>query len=138
MTLYAYVDSACRQPIQIRNGDSGSGKKQQRVCEFCKCPVPESRIIQAFRSKPSVATTTQDDIGWIEWQLDDGGDRTIMSYGCDEVNKQGNEKENEEYGDPRKGNISLVLSESRQERGHGPNHSRLTRSLVPGLFGCLS
>ncbi|KAJ8656214.1 hypothetical protein O0I10_008008 [Lichtheimia ornata] len=76
--------SACRQPIQIRNGDSGSGKKQQRVCEFCKCPVPESRIIQAFRSKPSVATTTQDDIGWIEWQLDDGGDRTIMSYGCDE------------------------------------------------------
>lgn len=81
------IDSACRQPIQIRNGDSGSGK--QRVCEFCKCSVPESRIIQAFRCKPSVALLQDDEeIGWIEWELDDGGDRTIMSYGCDEVNMQ--------------------------------------------------
>lgn len=54
------------------------------MCEFCKCAVPESRVIQAFRNKPSV-TLAQKDIGWIEWQLDDGGDRTIMGYGCDEV-----------------------------------------------------
>ncbi|KAI9310927.1 hypothetical protein BX666DRAFT_1118060 [Dichotomocladium elegans] len=58
------------------------------VCAFCACSVPANHVVQMFRAKPIKSANknlASNEIGWIEWRLDDGSEQTITAYGSEEV-----------------------------------------------------
>ncbi|KAI9243554.1 hypothetical protein BDA99DRAFT_566611 [Phascolomyces articulosus] len=86
--VIVHAHTACFRPVRYnrdtKNNISAAGDTNIRTCEFCKCSVPDEQVVEAFRSRPSTATTTLSS-GWIEWRLDDGNGRIFTAFGCEET-----------------------------------------------------
>ncbi|KAI8145166.1 hypothetical protein BJV82DRAFT_605146 [Fennellomyces sp. T-0311] len=76
--------TVCFQAVHRNHDTQRSGAVGERMCGFCKCPVPEEQVMLAFKSHSSSNSTAARD-GCIQWGLDDGQDHTIAAYGCEET-----------------------------------------------------
>ncbi|KAI9498636.1 hypothetical protein BDB00DRAFT_798833 [Zychaea mexicana] len=89
ITIHAHT--ACFHPVyrscEARNTNGGMS---MRICEFCKCLIPEEQVVEAFRNRSSIVTTadspgTSSNRGWVEWTLDDCEGQMITAFGCEEA-----------------------------------------------------